>query len=146
MNETLISQETLLRLRVKGFHLSVVAFGTGYSSLLRLRSLPFSEIKTDKSFVMNMHQSKDDEAIVGAVITLAKRLELHCVIEGAETQQAIDYAASLGCDEAQGYFISKAIAGLEIPSFIKTWQWRRNTFPRRTVDSDPSPSERMADR
>jgi len=131
MSDELISKETLIRMRVKGFKLSVDDFGTGYSSLLRLKQFPFTEIKIDKSFVMNLHGSRDDAAITKAIIQLAHSLELRCVIEGAETQQALDYAAHLGCDEAQGYFISRAIASSELGTFLKTWQWRKKALTQK---------------
>ncbi|HVI87954.1 MAG TPA: EAL domain-containing response regulator [Dongiaceae bacterium] len=145
MDDSLISKETLIRLRVKGFKLSVDDFGTGYSSLLRLKQLPFTEIKVDKSFVMNLHKSRDDAAITGAIIQLAQNLDLHCVIEGAEDQQAMDFAATLGCQEAQGYFISKPLAGNDIPSFIKIWQWRKNAMPRKAAEVVPAEPQAAVD-
>jgi EAL domain-containing protein (putative c-di-GMP-specific phosphodiesterase class I) len=138
MDDELVSRETLVRLRLKGFKLSVDDFGTGYSSLLRLKQLPFTEIKIDKSFVTNLHGSRDDAAITKAIIQLARSLDLRCVIEGAETQQAIDYAARLGCDEAQGYFISKPIASAQLDAFMKTWQWRKNALAPKVVEPSPA--------
>lgn len=134
MDDALVSTETLVRLRLKGFKLSVDDFGTGYSSLLRLKQLPFTEIKIDKSFVANVHGSRDDAAITKAIIHLARSLDLRCVIEGAETQQAIDYAAGLGCDEAQGYFVSKPLANAQLEAFLKTWQWRKNALAARPAE------------
>jgi EAL domain-containing protein (putative c-di-GMP-specific phosphodiesterase class I) len=134
MDDALVSTETLVRLRLKGFKLSVDDFGTGYSSLLRLKQLPFTEIKIDKSFVANVHGSRDDAAITKAIIQLARSLDLRCVIEGAETQQAIDYAAGLGCDEAQGYFISKPLASAQLEAFLKTWQWRKNALAAKPAE------------
>ena len=95
---------------------------------------PLYRVKVDKSFVMNLHKSRDDAAITGAIIQLAQNLDLHCVIEGAGDQQAMDFAATLGCQEAQGYFISKPLAGNDIPFFIKTWQWRKNAMPRKAAE------------
>jgi EAL domain-containing protein (putative c-di-GMP-specific phosphodiesterase class I) len=145
MDDALVSKETLIRLRVKGFKLSVDDFGTGYSSLLRLKQLPFTEIKVDKSFVMNLQNSRDDDAITSAIIRLAQNLDLHCVVEGVENQQAMELAATLGCDEAQGYFISKPVAGNDIPPFIKTWQWRKNAMPRRAAETMTGESETAGD-
>ena len=128
MNDQLVAMETMVRLRLKGFKLSIDDFGTGYSSLLRLKQLPFTEIKVDKSFVTALHQSRDNAAIVKAIIQLATNLEMRCVIEGIEDQQALDFAAAHGCDQAQGYFIAKPLQGYEIDGFLKTWHWRRNTI------------------
>lgn len=145
MDDALVSKETLIRLRVKGFKLSVDDFGTGYSSLLRLKQLPFTEIKVDKSFVMNLQNSRDDTTITSAIIRLAQNLDLHCVVEGVENQQAMEFAATLGCDEAQGYFVSKPVAGNDIQTFIKTWQWRRNAMPRRAIEMTTGESEAAID-
>ncbi len=138
MDDDLVSKEMLVRLRLKGFKLSVDDFGTGYSSLLRLKQLPFTEIKVDKSFVMGLDRSRDDAAIMKAIIQLANSLDLHSVIEGAESQHALDYAASLGCSEAQGYFVSRPIPATEMGTFLKTWQWRKNTALGKPDTEDPS--------
>jgi EAL domain-containing protein (putative c-di-GMP-specific phosphodiesterase class I) len=125
MDARMISTETLLRLRLNGFRLSVDDFGTGHSSLLRLKQLPMTEIKVDKSFVTNICSSRDDAAITKAIIGLAQNLELHCVIEGAESRDALNYAEALGCNDAQGFFISRPIPSSEMPSFIKSWQRKK---------------------
>src|SRR5690606_13302383 len=68
MDDRLVAMEAMVRLRLKGFRLSIDDFGTGYSSLLRLKQLPFSELKVDKSFVIAMHGSRDYPVIVNAMI------------------------------------------------------------------------------
>ena len=105
---------------------------------MRLKQLPFTEVKIDKSFVTNVHGSRDDAAITKAIIQLACSLDLSCVIEGAETQQAIDYAAGLGCDEAQGYFVSKPLASGQLDAFMKTWQWRKNALAPKMIETLPA--------
>lgn len=128
MNDEILGVETLIRLRLKGFRLSVDDFGTGYSSLIRLKQLPFSEIKIDKSFVMELKGSRDNEVIVNTIIRLAQGMEMHCVIEGVEDQEALRYAARLGCDDAQGYFIARPMPGPDILGFLKTWHWRQESL------------------
>jgi EAL domain-containing protein (putative c-di-GMP-specific phosphodiesterase class I) len=111
--------DMLTRLRIKGVGLSIDDFGTGYSSLSQLQRLPFSEVKIDKSFVMDCVNSKDNAAIVYAVIDLSHRLGLKVVAEGVETADALRLLAKAGCDAAQGYFISKPIGGDKIPAWIE---------------------------
>ncbi|MGH6981287.1 MAG: EAL domain-containing protein [Stellaceae bacterium] len=111
--------DLLTRLRIKGIGLSIDDFGTGYSSLSQLQRLPFSEVKIDKSFVIDCTSSKDNAAIVHAVIDLSHRLGLTVVAEGVETADALKLLTAAGCDAAQGYFISKPIAGDKIPAWFE---------------------------
>jgi EAL domain-containing protein (putative c-di-GMP-specific phosphodiesterase class I) len=111
--------DMLTRLRLKGVGLSIDDFGTGYSSLSQLQRLPFSEVKIDKSFVIDCVNSKDNAAIVHAVIDLSHRLGLKVVAEGVETADALRLLAQAGCDAAQGYFISRPIGGDEIPAWME---------------------------
>ncbi len=126
MDDRLLAMETMVRLRLKGFHLSIDDFGTGYSSLMRLKQLPFTEMKIDRSFVMALHTSRDNAVIVRTIIQLARNLEMHCAAEGVEDQKALDFVSGHGCDEAQGYHIARPMPAAEFPSFIKTWQWRQD--------------------
>ncbi|MEM7282407.1 MAG: EAL domain-containing response regulator, partial [Pseudomonadota bacterium] len=113
--------DILTRLRIKGFELSIDDFGTGYSSLQRLRNVPFSELKIDQSFVSGAHKDKDQETIVRSSIDLAKQLGLRTVAEGVETQDDWDLMSSIGCDEAQGFFISEALPGDSIGPWFNHW-------------------------
>ena len=101
--------DTLTRLRLKGFSLSVDDFGTGYSSLAQLARLPLSEIKIDRSFVMRLLDSDDARKIVDATIRLAKGMDLVSVAEGVEDAAVQDAVAQLGCTLAQGYHISRPL-------------------------------------
>jgi EAL domain-containing protein (putative c-di-GMP-specific phosphodiesterase class I) len=119
MSNTDRATDLLTRLRIKGVGLSIDDFGTGYSSLSQLQRLPFSEVKIDKSFVIDCTSSKENAAIVYAVIDLSHRLGLKVVAEGVETADALRLLAQAGCDEAQGYFISKPIPGEKIPAWLE---------------------------
>ena len=118
--------DVLTRLRLKGMNLSIDDFGTGYSSLVQLQRLPFSEIKIDKSFVINMHKAKECRVLVEAVIGIAQRLELTAVAEGVETAEALAVLTELGCDAAQGYYISRPVRPERIAAFLKSNSWRRS--------------------
>ena len=112
----------LTRLRLKGIGLSIDDFGTGYSSLSQLQRLPFSEVKIDKSFVIDCVTSKNNAAIVHAIIDLTHRLGLKVVAEGVETADALRLLAKAGCDAAQGYFISRPIGGEQIPAWVENYR------------------------
>jgi len=104
----------LAELKSMGLRLSLDDFGTGYSSLAYLKKLPVDEIKIDKSFVMNMQSKADDVAIVHLIIKLGHILGLKVVAEGLEDQDSLDQLVSLGCDMAQGYYISRPVPAAEI--------------------------------
>lgn len=112
------TMDVLTRLRLKGFHLSIDDFGTGYSSLVQLQKLPFSEIKVDKSFVMNMHKAKDCRVIVEAVIGIGQKLGLLTVAEGVETAECLTSLSELGVDVAQGFYIGRPAAADRIPTMM----------------------------
>jgi EAL domain-containing protein (putative c-di-GMP-specific phosphodiesterase class I) len=94
-----------------GIRLSIDDFGTGYSSLAYLRQLPVSEIKIDRSFVLNMGSSEDDEVIVRSTVDLGRNLGLEVVAEGVETAETWARLLDLGCELAQGYFLARPMAG-----------------------------------
>jgi EAL domain-containing protein (putative c-di-GMP-specific phosphodiesterase class I) len=123
--DNLIAMETMVRLRLLGFRLSIDDFGTGHSSLVRLRRMPFSELKIDRSFAGSLDVDGENAVIVRSLAHLARNLELHSVIEGVEDEAALRFAMEVGCDEAQGYHIAKPMAPEEIKPFSQTWQWRR---------------------
>jgi len=102
--------DVLEYIRYLGIALSIDDFGTGYSSLSRLKKLPVSELKIDRSFIRDMEQSQNDEVIVHSTIELAHNLGLSVVAEGVESSQTLDRLAALGCDTAQGFVISHPLA------------------------------------
>lgn len=114
------AMDILSRLRLKGCRISIDDFGTGYSSMKQLQRLPFSELKVDMEFVKGCVASAGDRIIVKAIIDLAHNLGLTAVAEGVEDQATLEVLAELGCDLAQGYFISRPL------SAERTADWVRN--------------------
>ncbi len=110
--------EVLTKLRDIGVGLSIDDFGTGYSSLSYLRKLPVDEIKIDRSFVMNMPQSENDQQIVRSTIDLSRGLGLKVVAEGVETKDIWRDLAELGCDVAQGYYLTRPIPPQELVEWL----------------------------
>jgi diguanylate cyclase (GGDEF)-like protein len=97
-------------LRRAGIHLSIDDFGTGYSNLSHLRRLPVQELKIDRSFVTEIDTSAEANSLVEAIIRMAHALGKRVVAEGVETAGQLEALHSLGCDEAQGYFLSGPIS------------------------------------
>ena len=114
------AEQTLVALSSMGIGLSIDDFGTGYTSLSSIKRLPINEIKIDKSFVTNMLTDKKDEMIVRSVIDLGHNFGLTVVAEGVETKEVLDALTALGCDEAQGYFISKPQAWEPLKNWLST--------------------------
>jgi diguanylate cyclase (GGDEF)-like protein len=113
----------LQRLRGMGVRLSIDDFGTGYSSLSHLKRLPVSEIKIDKSFVTDMHVNDDDAIIVRSTIDLAHNLGLTVTAEGVEREDAFTVLNVLGCDLAQGHYISPALPVRELEEWLGRSAW-----------------------
>ena len=116
MNNPEKANELLLHLKSKGFSLAMDDFGTGYSSLAYLRLFPFDMIKIDQSFIRELGVNKEEEAIVRAMLQLAKALHLRVVAEGVETQEQRQFLEQEGCDEIQGFWFSHP---LRAEDFVK---------------------------
>jgi EAL domain-containing protein (putative c-di-GMP-specific phosphodiesterase class I) len=109
--------DVLTRLRIKGFQLSIDDFGTGYSSLVQLQKMPFSEIKIDKSFTMQLMTNQGCRVIVEIIVDLARKLGLSSVAEGVEDEASLNALIEMGCDMAQGYYVSRPIAANLVADF-----------------------------
>ncbi|MCU1621449.1 MAG: GGDEF-domain containing protein [Frankiales bacterium] len=109
---------SLKRLDALGISLSLDDFGTGWSSLMQLRQLPVSEIKIDRSFVSRMVQDPRDHAIVCSVIDLARGLGMRVVAEGVEDHATWQRLSAMGCDLAQGWWLSRALPARELGPWL----------------------------
>lgn len=121
MDDPIRALQTLEGLHAMGVELSIDDFGTGYSSLAYLKRLPVDELKIDKSFVLNMERDADDAKIVRSTIDLGHNMGLRVVAEGIESKAVWDILAKMGCDQAQGYFISKPMPSDQFLGWMRTW-------------------------
>jgi diguanylate cyclase (GGDEF)-like protein/PAS domain S-box-containing protein len=118
---------TLDELKGKGVNISIDDFGTGYSSLSYLKRFPLDILKIDRSFVRDIPANEDDAAIVGAIIALARSMEIKVVAEGVETESQADFLGRSGCDFAQGYFFSPPVPPEEIKKLVEEREFRRDS-------------------
>ncbi len=108
------AMSTLEELGKQGFHLVVDDFGTGYSNLAYLKRFDITKLKIDQSFVRDITTDSDDAAITRGIIGLAKSLGLRVVAEGVEHDAQLEYLVRYGCEEAQGYLLSKPLTPLQL--------------------------------
>ena len=122
--------EVLHRLHEIGFQLAIDDFGTGYSSLGYLKRLPVDEIKIDRSFVGGLVGDSNDAAIVRATIDLAHVMGLSVTAEGVEDEAVLKVLRRLGCDRAQGYFISSPLKSEELEQWFMNARSNRRAAVR----------------
>ena len=122
MSNPVVATKMLKEFDQMGIHLSIDDYGTGFSSLAYLKQLPVSEMKIDKSFVMNMLNNSSDETIVRSTIELAHNLEMKVIAEGVETRQTYDMLSEYGADKVQGYYMSKPVCMDSLLSWLLEWQ------------------------
>ena len=127
------ARSVLEQLAAMGITLSIDDFGTGYSSLAYVKRFPVDEIKIDRTFVIDMAVNENDSAIVRSIIDLAHNLGSSVVAEGVENRETWDLLAELGCDLAQGFYVSRAVP----EAALTQWLDRRRT-ERTLVGAIPS--------
>ena len=113
MSNAEAAAETLHALRALGVHVSIDDFGVGHSSLNYLKRFPADCLKIDQSFVRDAATKPHDAAIVRAIVTLARSLSLKVIAEGVETEEQLSFLRLLGCDEVQGYLLSRPLPAEE---------------------------------
>lgn len=119
MTDPLRAIENITKLSAMGLQVSIDDFGTGYSSMAYLQKLLVAKIKIDKSFVMEMDKNKNDDVIVRSTIDLGHNLGLKVIAEGVENQESWNRLKEMGCDSAQGYFMSRPIPADQFMQWIK---------------------------
>ena len=138
------------KLKAMGCKLALHDFGTGYSSLHHLQSLPFDELKVDRSFVSSMTAKRESRKIVSAVVGLGQSLGLSTVAEGIETKEQAEMMLWLGCEFGQGYFYGRPMPAHELAASISAPRerlvtesgsaWKRIS----AANLEVSPSQRLA--
>ena len=111
--------DLLNKLQSMGAQLSIDDFGTGYSALSYLQKFPFDRLKIDRAFLKNMQTNDADRALVNAIISMAKALNLKVVAEGIEDQWHADYLIAMHCEYGQGYFYSKPVPAKEFELLLQ---------------------------
>lgn len=112
----------LNRLNQLGVQLALDDFGTGFSSLGYLRQLPIQQVKVDCSFIADLHRSDTQAAVTGAILDVARNLQLTVVAEGIEEQAVADKLKRMGCHRGQGFLYSRPFALHGLPAWIKQYQ------------------------
>ena len=118
MNNTTEIINILNTFREMGIKISIDDFGTGYSSLSYLKRFPLDYLKVDRSFVMDIGQDSDDEAITSAIIAMAHSLNLKVIAEGVENEQQLEFLQRQGCDQYQGFYFSRPVPAEEMVNFL----------------------------
>ncbi len=118
MNDTDDIINILNSFRDLGIKISVDDFGTGYSSLSYLKRFPLDYLKIDRSFIKDIGDDQDSEAITSAIIAMAHSLKLDVIAEGVENEQHLEFLQREGCDLYQGYFFSPPVPAEEMEQFL----------------------------
>jgi diguanylate cyclase (GGDEF)-like protein/PAS domain S-box-containing protein len=112
-------------LKANGIKVAIDDFGTGYSSLSYLRQFVVDHLKVDRSFVHDLPDNADAEAIVRAIVAMGRSLGLRVIAEGVETEEQAKFLQCIACDESQGYLYAKPMVVNEFESWLEAWQTPR---------------------
>jgi diguanylate cyclase (GGDEF)-like protein/PAS domain S-box-containing protein len=118
MDDPVFAQGVLERLAAAGVSVAVDDFGTGFSNLAHLRRFPLSRLKIDRAFVMTLGNETDHARVADAIVALGHTLGMRVIAEGVESALALARLRALGCDEAQGHFVSEPLPPEAIPAWI----------------------------
>lgn len=116
--------DTLNRIKALGIGISIDDFGTGYASLTYVKQLPASELKLDQLFIKDLTTNSSDHIIVESTVQLSHSLGLKVVAEGVEDIETYQALVEVGCDMAQGYWISAPLAESELIHWLAEWEQR----------------------
>lgn len=114
--------DILTRLRMKQVKLSIDDFGTGYAMMQQLKVIPATELKIDRSFILDMHKNERDRVIVQKTIEIGHELGMHVIAEGVETREQLNFLHLRGCDSAQGYFFSRPLPANEMVAWLHEYR------------------------
>ncbi len=113
-------EQALRKLREMGAAIALDDFGTGFASLTHLKTYPVDKIKIDRSFITGLGQSAEDQAIVTAIMHLARSLGIRTIAEGVETEDQLTFLRVMACDGMQGFLLGHATPANEVPSFLRS--------------------------
>lgn len=114
--------DIMTRLRMKGFELAIDDFGTGHSTMLRLKQVPFSELKLDQSLIRGAASDEVARSIVASSIDLGHALGLSVIAEGVDNQDDWALISELGCDAGQGYFLARPMTAAALSEWYHRWR------------------------
>tara|TARA_R110002167_G_scaffold133215_2_gene318054 strand:+ start:60551 stop:60943 length:393 start_codon:yes stop_codon:yes gene_type:complete len=118
----------LEELRRRGLNISVDDFGTGYSSLSYLVNFPVDQIKIDKSFIKKIAQGERHKAIIEAIVSMSRALDLSVIAEGVETQAELDFIKEQQIDAVQGYYFYKPMPKNDFLTLLAEQQNKLSDF------------------
>ncbi len=118
LNEDGVAHDELSRLRSMGIELEIDDFGTGYSSLSKLQSLAIDVLKIDQSFVRKLGGDPQAQALCETMVSIGRSLDISVVAEGVETPEQLRMLQNMGCDEVQGYLVSRPVPPEKIPPLV----------------------------
>ncbi len=113
------AQATLSALRSRGVRVAMDDFGTGYSSLAYLKRFPMDKLKIDGMFVRSLGSDSDAQAVVTAIISLARALRLDTTAEGVEVPEQMVMLKALGCDDVQGFLVARPMPGADVAAYLE---------------------------
>jgi EAL domain-containing protein (putative c-di-GMP-specific phosphodiesterase class I) len=119
--DTQTAIEILNELSAKGFRLALDDVGTGHSNFAKLQGMPYSEMKLDKSHIQAAAIDPETRDFIALCVEMGHEMGMHVVAEGIEQQDQWEMMSAMGCDEGQGFFIARPMAGEEIPGWLKRW-------------------------
>lgn len=121
--------DILTRLRMKQVRLSIDDFGTGYAMMQQLKVIPATELKIDRSFILDMHKNERDRVIVQKTIEIGHELGMHVIAEGVETREQLNFLLLRGCDSAQGYYFSRPLPASELVAWLHEYRGKLEPVP-----------------
>ena len=118
VSDVRIATSVLESLQQIGISIHMDDFGTGYSALGQVGNYPLDHLKIDRSFIQKMNAGRHDAGLVRTIIAMAKEFELRVIAEGVETNEQIELLAQLGCDQAQGFLLSRPLEARDVTQLL----------------------------
>jgi diguanylate cyclase (GGDEF)-like protein len=128
MKNAELTMRMMKKLKKMGVKLSMDDFGTGYSSFNYLKQFPLDIIKIDRSFIQDVTENREDATIVKAIIAMAQSLQLKVIAEGVETEEQLEFLRQHGCNEMQGFLLSRPVPPEEVVRFFGDKKTSRNLY------------------